>query len=72
MDEHNAALAGGAPVTGPRIGFISSATRPSAHANPNLDAFTQGLRDLGYEPGRNIHIEWRYAAGQNDREPAAL
>jgi putative tryptophan/tyrosine transport system substrate-binding protein len=32
-----------------------------------LEAFRQGLRDLGYVEGRNILIESRYAEGQEDR-----
>jgi putative ABC transport system substrate-binding protein len=35
-----------------------------------LEAFRQGLRDLGYVEGRNIRIESRYAEGQEDRCPA--
>ena len=33
------------------------------------DAFRQGLRDLGYEEGRNITIEYRSAEGMPDRLP---
>ena len=33
------------------------------------DAFRQGLRDLGYEEGRNITIEYRSAEGVPDRLP---
>src|SRR5712691_8576355 len=51
-----------------RIGRLSSGS-PS---DPNLplEAFRQGLRDLGYVEGRNILIESRYAEGQEDRCPA--
>lgn len=48
-----------------RIGFLGSA---SAGANKDrLEAFRQGLRDLGYAEGRNILIEYRWAEGDYER-----
>jgi len=35
-----------------------------------LEAFRQGLRDLGYVEGRNLVIEYREAEGKADRVPA--
>ena len=52
----------------PRIGFLLAPSR-SATAEP-LDAFRQGLRELGYVNGQNIVIEYRYAEGQFDQLPA--
>jgi putative tryptophan/tyrosine transport system substrate-binding protein len=49
----------------PRIGFLTGASAPSVAAR--LDAFRQGLRDLGYVEGKNIVIEYRYAEGKSDR-----
>jgi putative ABC transport system substrate-binding protein len=50
-----------------RIGFLGSV---SAAANKNrLEAFRQGLRNLGYAEGRNILIEYRWAEGDYERLP---
>ena len=35
----------------------------------NLDAFRQGLRELGYVEGRNMRIEYRSADGRSERFP---
>ena len=53
------------PKKVPRIGF-QSAGSPSANA-ARLEAFRQGLRELGYAEGKNIVIEYRYAEGKFDR-----
>jgi putative ABC transport system substrate-binding protein len=50
----------------PRIGILSPL---SSSADDLLDAFRQGLRELGYVEGRNIVIEYRSAEGRNDRLP---
>src|SRR4029453_1034306 len=52
----------------PRIGYVSEAADPSV-SSPNLDAFRQGLRDLGYIEGKNILVEYRYMGGIPDRSP---
>ncbi len=51
----------------PRIGFLAAASPAALSAR--LDAFRQGLRELGYVEGKNIVIEWRYAEGKLDRLP---
>ena len=48
----------------PRIGFLASF---GAGPDPRSEALRQGLRDLGYAEGKNITIEYRYAAGDSDR-----
>src|SRR4029078_8086401 len=53
--------------TVPRIGFIS-ALSPSSEQN-RVEAFRQGLRELGYVEGRNIFMEYRYGEGKRDRLP---
>src|SRR6266850_6093510 len=55
------------PKKVPQIGFLSSSS-PSA-VSPRLEAFRQGLRELGYVEGKNIIIEYRFAEGM-DRLPA--
>jgi putative tryptophan/tyrosine transport system substrate-binding protein len=51
----------------PRIGFLATVS-PSAIAD-RVEAFGQGLRELGYVEGKTIVIEWRYAEGKADRQP---
>ena len=56
------------PQTFARIGYVF-ATSPSVAA-PRVEAFQQGVRELGYVEGKNIVIEWRYA--ENERRLASL
>lgn len=51
-----------------RIGFLGN-QNPTLGA-PSLDAFRQGLRELGWVEGRNVSIEHRWADGNLDRLPA--
>ena len=51
-----------------RIGYLGAA---SAAANrERIEAFRQGLRELGYIEGKNITVEYRYADQHYDRLPA--
>jgi putative tryptophan/tyrosine transport system substrate-binding protein len=52
----------------PRIGYLGGAS-PSA-VSDRIEAFRQGLRELGYIEGKNVVIEWRPAEGKFDRLPA--
>ena len=54
------------PKKAPRIGWLGAA-RTSA---PRMEAFRQGLHELGYAEGKNIFIEYRYAEGKLDQLPA--
>jgi putative ABC transport system substrate-binding protein len=53
------------PTKVARIGYLSSDS-PSTIAE-RIEAFRQGLRELGYVEGKNIVIEWRFAEGKADR-----
>jgi putative ABC transport system substrate-binding protein len=69
-------LLGGAVVTWPlavraeqrekvrRIGVLLFGT---PNTDPNLGAFLQGLRELGYIESQNVVIDYRYAEGKPDR-----
>ncbi len=56
------------PKKPPRIGFLA-AVSPAA-VSDRLEAFRQGLRELGYLEGKSFVIESRYAEGKLDRLPA--
>jgi putative ABC transport system substrate-binding protein len=49
------------PAKVPRTGFLA-AVSPSTISD-RVEAFRQGLRELGYVEGKTIVIEWRYAEG---------
>jgi len=49
----------------PRIGYLVPGSDSSSRSS--VDAFRQGLHDLGYVEGKNIVIEYRYAEGRDDR-----
>ena len=51
----------------PRVGYLSGSSLSVLGAR--IEAFRQGLRDLGYVEGKNIVIEWRDAKGNPDRLP---
>ena len=50
------------------IGFLDGKAQAAGQGLTN--AFLQGLRELGYEDGRNINIVYRFADGRDDRLPS--
>ena len=51
-----------------RIGYLDQGS--AARDQLFLDAFRQGLRDLGWIEGQNVTFEVRFAQGKTDRLPA--
>jgi putative ABC transport system substrate-binding protein len=54
----------------PRIGFMGNSTE-ALEANL-IGPFREGLREHGYQDGRNIVVEYRWAEGKYDRFPALV
>ena len=52
----------------PRIGILGATASTSNFAG-RIEAFRQGLRDLGYVEGKNISIEYRWAEGKLSDSP---
>jgi putative ABC transport system substrate-binding protein len=59
--------AGQTPPKIPRVGYIAGGTR--AAAGHILEAFRQGLSELGYVEGQSIALEVRWAGGRYERQP---
>ena len=51
----------------PQIGLLSAGS--SSAASPRIEAFRQGLRELGYQEGNTVTIEYRFAEGKLERLP---
>jgi ABC-type uncharacterized transport system substrate-binding protein len=58
------------PKKVPRIGFLSAFS--SSSDRERVEAFRQGLRELGYVEGQNVFVEYRYAGGKADESPPKL
>jgi putative ABC transport system substrate-binding protein len=56
------------PAKIPRIGMLLGNSRDAAA--PSLQAFRQGLHELGYVEGQTIAIEYRFADGKVETLPA--
>jgi putative tryptophan/tyrosine transport system substrate-binding protein len=51
-----------------RIGFVTGGSTQG----PQVEAFRQGLRDLGYVEGKTILVEYRDLEGKPDRSPSLV
>jgi ABC-type uncharacterized transport system substrate-binding protein len=59
------------PKKVPRIGFVS-VSGDANNQGSQIEAFRQGLRDLGYGEAKNILVEYRYIEGRQDRVPSLV
>ncbi len=55
----------------PRIGFLAVSGDPNS-PGPWVEAFRQGLRDVGYVEGKTILVDYRYIEGKLDRIPSLV
>ena len=53
-----------------RIGALIAFAKDDPETEERLAAFRQGLAKRGWVEGRNIHIDYRFAAGRGDQFPA--
>lgn len=51
----------------PRVGFITYRAPTNPQERAVREAFFQGLRDNGFEDGRNVSVELRYVEGHPER-----
>jgi len=54
-----------------RIGWLGNVPPPPTMA-PVIAAFTDGLRQHGYVDGTNLHVEYRWAHGRDERYSALV
>jgi ABC-type uncharacterized transport system substrate-binding protein len=50
-----------------RIGVLIPLAADDPQSQRRVTAFVQGLQELGWTDGRNVHIETRWTAGDADR-----
>jgi putative ABC transport system substrate-binding protein len=55
-----------APPRVPRVGWLEGAPPPAPGEYGRVDDFRDGLREFGYEDGKNIVVEVRYGEGRDD------
>ena len=51
----------------PQIGVLMGVAESDPEGQARIAAFRQGLTDLGWVDGRNLQVEYRWAAGDVDR-----
>lgn len=49
-----------------RLGYLSIGSASGTYTRP-IEAFRQGLHELGWDEGRNLIIEYRFAEGRSER-----
>jgi putative tryptophan/tyrosine transport system substrate-binding protein len=54
-----------------RIGLLMTMAESEPEAQARLTAFRAGLREKGWLEGRNIQIDYRFAAGERERAGSA-
>ena len=52
-----------------RVGYLSPRIRPASLDSDIYGPFVDGMRELGYVEGKNLVIEWRFAANKIERLP---
>jgi putative ABC transport system substrate-binding protein len=50
-----------------RIGVLMNFAADDSESSRRVAAFVQGLQALGWEPGRNVNVDYRWAAGEAER-----
>src|ERR671923_1913045 len=55
------------PTKSARVGYLSAGD--PVGRGYRIEAFRQGLKELGYIEGKNIFIEYRFAEAKSDRLP---
>ena len=50
-----------------RIGVLMGISDSDPEAKPRAEALQTGLRELGWTEGRNIHLDYRWTAGDPDQ-----
>ena len=56
-----------APARVPTVGILSAAPASAATTAAYREAFERGLNELGWIPGQNIRLEYRYSEGVPER-----
>jgi putative ABC transport system substrate-binding protein len=51
----------------PRIGVLTNLASDDPESLPRIGAFLQGLQELGWTDGRNVRIDYRWGAGDRER-----
>jgi putative tryptophan/tyrosine transport system substrate-binding protein len=59
------------PKNVPRIGYVTGLGNPET-PGLRVEAFRQGLRELGHIEGKNILVEYRYLEGKDELAPSLV